>query len=609
MKQDRRRHPRQPVTLPVYVGLNSPRSGGILHDVSEGGMALDIIIGPKPATDDVILDFDVPGAGEHLEVKCQITWTKEPENRVGFEFVNLTETSHEQIEKWLDANAAPPQKSDANEFAEAHGALEHDVKPEVPSRENMGVSDERRINDIVAEAEKFSGLPVQQPELRQPKKLRVRRLKEKVAIPNLAKDQASVGNPASQPEKMTEAQTSSAFDVVQSKATQAAAIQLSNFGLQTEKKKPETKKMDRQAAEVVISPAGLREQRDESVQEIRKRREPISAQSQRSDLSKVLAADGVSLKYLAQRGQDAQAAGLPAIGALKSEVTEGDVAKTAAMGISGSKPASRGVSGDTKYPATIERVMQTSQKVRIPADTRKDSDRVVQALRSSFGQSERQSMNGSSFESGADEGSLDWGTLRQWMVASVVLFLLIVSLAAARWIYTTPALDKISSAADIAKIISSSANGSGSSESVRNDIRKSTKSMSGSKGRGPAGMRARGGKSAQSAQKETIPERQLEKSAGSGAGHVSLLPAAELPEKITLPAYPAAALQNNLQGRIVFNALISKDGTLKNIRVVGTPSLLSAAALEVLKKWRYRPHIENGTPVEAETQITIDFEK
>jgi TonB family protein len=230
-------------------------------------------------------------------------------------------------------------------------------------------------------------------------------------------------------------------------------------------------------------------------------------------------------------------------------------------------------------------------------------------LRTSFGQSETQSMSRSSVESRADEAALDWGILRQWIVASVVLFLLIVSLAAARWIYTTPALDKISSAADIAKMVSSSANGSGSSDSLRNDIRKNIKSMPGSKGHGPAGIRAAGGKTAQSVQKEPIPERQVEESIGSGSGHVSLLPAAELPEKITLPVYPAAALQKNLQGRVMFNALISKNGTLKNIRLVGTPSLLSAAALEVVKKWRYRPHIENGTPVEAETQITIDFEK
>jgi protein TonB len=56
-------------------------------------------------------------------------------------------------------------------------------------------------------------------------------------------------------------------------------------------------------------------------------------------------------------------------------------------------------------------------------------------------------------------------------------------------------------------------------------------------------------------------------------------------------------------------ALISKDGTLQNIRLVGAPSLLSGSVLEAVKKWRYRPLIENGMPVEVETQITIDFER
>jgi protein TonB len=57
--------------------------------------------------------------------------------------------------------------------------------------------------------------------------------------------------------------------------------------------------------------------------------------------------------------------------------------------------------------------------------------------------------------------------------------------------------------------------------------------------------------------------------------------------------------------------LISKDGTLRNIRLVGPrpPSLLSGSVLEAVKKWRYQPRIENGMPVEVETQITIDFER
>jgi TonB family protein len=95
----------------------------------------------------------------------------------------------------------------------------------------------------------------------------------------------------------------------------------------------------------------------------------------------------------------------------------------------------------------------------------------------------------------------------------------------------------------------------------------------------------------------------------SGSGHVLLYGSAETPEKMNLPAYPAEALEKNEQGRITLNATISKDGTLQNVRLVGEPSTLSDAALRAVKTWRYHPHIENGIPVDAETQITIDFTK
>jgi TonB family protein len=90
-------------------------------------------------------------------------------------------------------------------------------------------------------------------------------------------------------------------------------------------------------------------------------------------------------------------------------------------------------------------------------------------------------------------------------------------------------------------------------------------------------------------------------------GLVWLHPATQIPQKMVLPEYPALALQENIQGRVVVNAVISKDGTLQNMRSVGPPSL-SAAVLESVKKWRYQPYYENGVPVEVETQITIDFE-
>jgi len=102
---------------------------------------------------------------------------------------------------------------------------------------------------------------------------------------------------------------------------------------------------------------------------------------------------------------------------------------------------------------------------------------------------------------------------------------------------------------------------------------------------------------------------QTQQQVGPQVGHVSLHAAANLPEQIVLPAYPAVAWQKSVQGQVTLKALISKDGTLRNIRLVGPRSLLSGSVLEAVKKWRYQPRIENGMPVEVETQITIDFER
>jgi TonB family protein len=73
--------------------------------------------------------------------------------------------------------------------------------------------------------------------------------------------------------------------------------------------------------------------------------------------------------------------------------------------------------------------------------------------------------------------------------------------------------------------------------------------------------------------------------------------------------FSCSVAEKNVQGRVAVKALISKDGRLRNIRLVGPPSLLSGSVLEAVKKWRYQPRVENGMPVEVGTQITIDFEK
>ncbi len=73
------------------------------------------------------------------------------------------------------------------------------------------------------------------------------------------------------------------------------------------------------------------------------------------------------------------------------------------------------------------------------------------------------------------------------------------------------------------------------------------------------------------------------------------------------PAYPALARSARIQGTVVLSAVISKAGTMENLRVVSGHPMLVAAAMEAVSQWRYRPYILNHEPIEVETQIIVSF--
>ncbi len=73
------------------------------------------------------------------------------------------------------------------------------------------------------------------------------------------------------------------------------------------------------------------------------------------------------------------------------------------------------------------------------------------------------------------------------------------------------------------------------------------------------------------------------------------------------PKYPTEARQKKVQGSVVLLAVISKKGAVERLNVLsGDPLLLNAAAAAV-QRWRYRPYVLNGGPVEVSTQITVSF--
>ena len=73
------------------------------------------------------------------------------------------------------------------------------------------------------------------------------------------------------------------------------------------------------------------------------------------------------------------------------------------------------------------------------------------------------------------------------------------------------------------------------------------------------------------------------------------------------PVYPPLARQARVQGSVELRAIISRTGTIENLIVVRGHPMLSAAAIDAVRRWRYRPYLLNSQPVEVETEITVNF--
>lgn len=73
------------------------------------------------------------------------------------------------------------------------------------------------------------------------------------------------------------------------------------------------------------------------------------------------------------------------------------------------------------------------------------------------------------------------------------------------------------------------------------------------------------------------------------------------------PQYPQAARQARVQGTVVLQVVIGKDGSVQSLHALSGPPLLVPSAMDAVKQWRYKPYQLNGVPVEANTQINVKF--
>jgi TonB family protein len=118
---ERRNCRRQQVSPLAYLDLG-PTNGGIVVNVSEGGMAVHTVV---PLTRGRILPirFQLPRTGKSIDVLGQIAWMAEGDKEAGIEFVNLPPESRSLIRSWLDEAVARESVGDFGRPAKKRGEV------------------------------------------------------------------------------------------------------------------------------------------------------------------------------------------------------------------------------------------------------------------------------------------------------------------------------------------------------------------------------------------------------------------------------------------------------------------------------------------------------
>jgi len=75
------------------------------------------------------------------------------------------------------------------------------------------------------------------------------------------------------------------------------------------------------------------------------------------------------------------------------------------------------------------------------------------------------------------------------------------------------------------------------------------------------------------------------------------------------PVYPPQAVVQKLQGPVVLQAMIGRDGSVEDVKIVRGYFVLARAAVAAVKQWRFQPYILNGHPAETQTVLTVNFSR
>jgi TonB family protein len=74
------------------------------------------------------------------------------------------------------------------------------------------------------------------------------------------------------------------------------------------------------------------------------------------------------------------------------------------------------------------------------------------------------------------------------------------------------------------------------------------------------------------------------------------------------PDYTEDARRRNLEGEVVLEIVVRRDGSVGNIRLLqGLGGGLDQRAIEAVRRWRFAPARRHGTPVDVLVEVAVEF--
>jgi TonB family protein len=73
------------------------------------------------------------------------------------------------------------------------------------------------------------------------------------------------------------------------------------------------------------------------------------------------------------------------------------------------------------------------------------------------------------------------------------------------------------------------------------------------------------------------------------------------------PDYPAAARPGKLQGVIVLDVIVGRDGSVADVHALNGPEILAQSAMDAMRWWRFEPYRVDGQAVVVETTVAVEF--